>query len=131
MFADINALRADGVRETLRKAQKGPVQGEVQANFSKSTKTIKKVIDLGGEPKCVLVGKKWTVEYQNGATEDKAISVEADLKQTVYIYERFDSLVKTNGKINAVVIDTCTNTTRIFDEALASMELVISKDIQI
>lgn len=131
-FAEINALGADGVRRALKNAQKGPVHEDIPVAISNLRKTPKtNVIDLGGGPKCVLAGKKWIVEYQNGAGENQTISIDTDLMQTVYIFKYHDFVIKINGKVNAIVIDTCAKTARVFDEALASVELVNNKDIQV
>lgn len=132
LFAEISALGEKGVRGGLKKATRGPVNEITSESSVKALLTPKKkVVNLGGEPKCVLTGKKWNIEYQNGATGDKAVSIDTDLKQTVYIFKCHDSLVKINGKVNAVVLDGCSKTACVFDEALASVELVNSKDIQI
>jgi adenylyl cyclase-associated protein len=42
-----------------------------------------------------------------------------------------DCLIKIDGKINAIVLDSCSKTACVFEEALASVEIVNSKDIQI
>lgn len=133
LFAEINALGENGLRDGLKKAAKGPVNDEMPAPIPESVGTPKKkkVVDLGGTPKCALVGKKWTVEFQNGAQGDKCLSIEANLKQTVYVFKCHDSLIKINGKVNAIVLDNCSKTACVFDEALASVELVNSRDIQI
>lgn len=135
LFAEISALGENGVRSSLKKAVKGPVTDENNKAETpvekKKAVAMKKKIDLGGEPKSALSGKKWTVEYQNGANDDKCVSIDTDLKQTVYIYKCHDSLIKVNGKVNAIVLDCCSKTACIFEEALASVEIVNSKDIQI
>lgn len=142
LFAEINALAENGIRSSLKKATKGPVENKDDTNkkgISSTSKSdekkqrvpMKKVIDLGGEAKCALSGKKWTIEYQNGANGDNAVSIDTDLKQTVYVYKCHDSLIKINGKVNAIVLDCCSKTACIFEEALASVELVNSKDVQI
>lgn len=132
LFAEISSLGEKGVRSSLKKATKGPVNECSPREASSPTPRAKgKTVDLGGEPKCSLSGKKWTIEYQNGANGDNAVSIDTDLKQTVYIYRCHNSLVKVNGKVNAIVLDGCSKTGCIFEEALASIELVNSKDIQI
>lgn len=131
LFAEISALGENGARGSLKKATRGPVNDSKPVEPPKSSAPPKKKVDLGGEPVCSLSGKKWAVEYQNGANGDKAISIDTDLKQTVYVFKCHDTLVKINGKVNAVVLDNCSKTACIFEEALASVELVNSKDIQI
>lgn len=132
LFAEISALGENGVRSSLKKATKGPVNdsGPREATTPKE-KSKGKNVNLGGEPKCSLSGKKWAIEFQNGANGDNAVSIDTDLKQTAYIYKCHDSLIKVNGKVNAIVLDCCTKTACIFEEALASVEIVNSKDVQI
>lgn len=133
LFAELSALGEKGVRSSLKKATKGPVNEAVPAEVKKPATAVamKKVIKLGGDPKCQLSGKKWTIEFQNGANGDKAVSIDTDLKQTVYVFKCLDSLIKVNGKVNAIVLDGCVKTACVFEEALASVELVNCKDVQI
>lgn len=131
LFAEISAL-GDGVRGNLKKAIRGPVNEEDPVEKPKvPSPTKKKAVELGGKPTCSLSGKKWTIEFQNGANGDKAISIDTDLKQTVYVFKCHDSLIKVNGKVNAIVLDNCSKCGCVFDEALASVEIVNSKDVQI
>lgn len=135
LFAEISKLGENGVRSGLKKATKGPVSDENKHPNEMGGVTAvplkKKQVNLGGEPKCSLSGKKWTIEYQNGKKGDDCVSIDTDLKQTVYVYKCHDSLIKINGKVNAIVLDCCSKTACIFEEALASVEIVNSKDIQI
>lgn len=131
LLAEISALGENGIRGGLKKATKGPVSDNPVVELKRVNTPKKKTVNLGGKPKCVLSGKKWQVEYQNGANGDNAVNLETDLKQTVYVFKCHDSLIKINGKVNAIVLDNCSKTACIFDEALASVELVNSKDIQI
>lgn len=62
---------------------------------------------------------------------DNLVSIDAHLKQKVYIYKCHESVIKINGKVNAIVLDGCSKTACVFDEALASVELVNCKDTQI
>lgn len=146
LFAQISAL-GEGIREGLKKATRGPVTEDddgkdqnisangdkdaistVAAEVKKKSKTVK---DLGGDPKCALAGKKWTVEFQSGRNGDDMITLETDMKQTVYIYRCHDTIVKVSGKVNAIVMDSCEKSGCMFDEALASVELVNCKDVQL
>lgn len=129
LFAEINALGEGGIRSGLKKATRGPVNDAVPDAAPKSVQPppVKKAV-VTGDPKCELQGKKWIVEYQN---DNKDISIEATMKQTLYAFKCNDSLIKIDGKINAIVLDGCTKTACIFEEAMASVEIVNSKDIQI
>lgn len=146
LFAQISAL-GEGIRGGLKKATRGPVTDDANekdqnknANGDKDDlSTIaaemkakcKMAKNMGGEAKCALAGKKWTVEFQSGRNGDDMITLETDLKQTVYIYKCHDTIVKVSGKVNAIVMDSCEKSGCMFDEALASVELVNCKDVQL
>lgn len=129
LFAEIAALGEHGIRSGLKKATRGPVNDKVPETSEKPAVSVKAGLKkVAGEPKCELSGNKWNIEYQDG---NKEITIDAEMKQTIYIFKCRDSLIKVNGKINAIVLDSCSKTACIFEEAMASVEIVNSKDIQI
>lgn len=128
LFAEINSLGESGIRGGLKKATRGPVNESIPDVAPKRLQAPVKKVAPTGNPICELQGKKWIVENQNG---NKEISIEANMKQTLYAFKCHDSLLKIDGKINAIVLDSCTKTACIFEEAMASVEIVNSKDIQI
>lgn len=129
LFAEISKLGEGGLRGGLKKATRGPVN-ETTPDASKPIASLvkKTVSPASGVATCELVGKKWNVEHQVG---NKEINIDATMKQTLYVYKCRDSLVKVNGKINAIVLDSCSKTACVFEEAMATVEVVNSKDIQI
>lgn len=60
LFAEISALGETGVRSSLKKATKGPVNVSVPSEPKKPgmVMPMKKKVDLGGTSKCGLSGKK-------------------------------------------------------------------------
>jgi adenylyl cyclase-associated protein len=82
-----------------------------------------------GTPKLELTGNKWCVEWQenNSAIEIK----ETEPRQTIYIYKCEKSVVKVSGKINALTIDSCKRTAIVFDDAVASCELVNCNSVEV
>jgi adenylyl cyclase-associated protein len=84
-----------------------------------------------GTPKIELTGNKWCVEWQenNSSIEIK----ETEPKQTIYVYKCEKSVIKVTGKINAITIDGCKRTAIVFEDAVASCELVncLSVEVQI
>lgn len=130
LFAEIAALGESGVRSGLTKAVKikASDRADAPAPVVQAKKLTKKAVNLGGTAKCALEGKKWIVEYQNG---NKEIVIDATLKQTVYVFKCHDSLIQVKGKVNAIFLDKCTKTNCIFEEALASVEIVNSSDVQV
>jgi adenylyl cyclase-associated protein len=130
LFAEISKLGEGGLRSALKKATRGPVNETVPdaATMPAAPVATKSAAPLTGIPTIELVGKKWTVENQDG---NRDININATMKQTLYIYKCRDSTVKVNGKINAIVLDSCSKTACVFEEAMATIEIVNSKDIQV
>jgi len=83
-----------------------------------------------GTPKFELeAGKKWLVEWQDN---NKSIDINETAKeQTVYIYKCENSVVKISGKVNSIVVDSCKKTAVVFQDAIASCELVNSNSIEV
>jgi len=80
------------------------------------------------EPVLKLESTKWKVENQKGAQ----LTVEVDNpKQSVYIYKCTDSVITVKGKASSIAVDTCTKTAVVFDDVIATAEVVNSKQVQI
>eukprot|EP01132_Coremiostelium_polycephalum_P005584 gene5584-6951_t len=80
-------------------------------------------------PKFALESNKWAVEYQVG---NKSIVIEdTDPKQTVYIYQCTDSVIQVKGKVNAITLDSCKKTAIVFENAIASCEIVNCTSIEV
>ena len=80
-----------------------------------------------GPPKCEKINAKWTVENQ---TEPITINIE-EMKETVYIYGCVGSTITIIGKCKSIILDTCKKTTVIFDNIMASCEIVNSQRINV
>jgi len=122
------------VRAGLKKATRGPVNEELPADASKpAVAPVKAPTPAAAAkktypPKCELSGKKWAVEYQDGAKE---LVVEVtSIKQSVYVYNCKKSTLQIKGKPNSICIDACSKVDVIFENALSSCDIVNSKDIQ-
>jgi len=83
----------------------------------------------GKEGHVKLDGNKWLVENQQGPKEIEL--KETEPKQTVYIHHCEDVVVKVSGKINAITIDACARVGLLFENAIASVECVNSRGIQV
>jgi adenylyl cyclase-associated protein len=127
LFAEIAALGEGGVRSGLKKAVRGPVNTTApEASLKPAPGPIvpkATAVVSSGEAKCELTGKKWQIEHQTG---QKNLSVEGTLKQSVYIYKCTDSIIKVNGKVNAIVLDSCVKTSCVFDEVMVSYIYILS-----
>lgn len=79
-------------------------------------------------PKCALEGKKWVVEYQKD-NRNLVIS-ETEMKQTVYIYKCENCTIQIKGKVNAITLDSCKKSAVVFDEAIASFDVINCQSVQ-
>ena len=88
-----------------------------------------KVAAKKGTPKFELQGNKWVVEFQDG---NKNIEInQTEPKQAVYIYKSDNAVIKINGKVNSIAIDSCNKTGIVFQDAISSVEAVNSNSIEI
>ncbi|CAH2050539.1 unnamed protein product, partial [Iphiclides podalirius] len=83
---------------------------------------------LDKPPVFVRDGKKWLIEYQKG---NSGLVVEnADMNNVVYMFRCRDSSLTVRGKINGVVLDSCTKCAVVFDNLVASVEFVNCQSVQ-
>jgi len=75
-----------------------------------------------------LQGKKWVVEHHTGNQNIVIDNVEK--KQVVYVYKCDSSLIQVKGKVNSIVIDGCKKTAIVFDDVVASMEIVNCQSVK-
>ncbi len=73
--------------------------------------------------KTELVGTKWMVEWHHNAKEPIVIKATAR-NQSVLIYKCENSVVIVEGKINSIAIDGCKKVGVVFDDCLATCEVV-------
>jgi len=76
-----------------------------------------------------LEGNKWVVENQSG-NRDIVIS-ETEPKQTVYIFGCVNSTIQVKGKVNAITVDGCKKTAVVFENAIATFEVVNSSGVEV
>lgn len=74
-----------------------------------------------GPAKTALEGNKWVVENHDGGEHTIDIT---DFKQTIYVYKCDKAMIKINGKFNAITIDGCKGVVVVFNDAIATCEVV-------
>ena len=80
-------------------------------------------------PKFALDGKKWAVEHQVG---NRTLVIEdVNPKQTVYVYDCVDCVIQIKGKANNITLDKCAKTGVVFEDVLATCELVNCVSMQV
>ncbi|XP_049879758.1 adenylyl cyclase-associated protein 1 isoform X2 [Pectinophora gossypiella] len=73
-------------------------------------------------------GKKWLIEYQKG--NSNLVVENADMNNVVYMFRCRDSALTVKGKINGVVLDSCTKCAVVFDNLVSSVEFVNCQSVQ-
>ena len=104
----------------------GKVPGEVVA--AGSVKTAAAAPAVAKPPVFELVDKKWKVEYQTKRSD--LLIDQTDLKHTVYIYKCSECTVVVKGKVNSILLDSCTRVALLFDDVLSTIEFINSRNVQ-
>lgn len=73
-------------------------------------------------------GKKWIVEHQEDR-RDLIIS-DAQMTQTIYVYQCKGITLQVKGKCNSIFLDGCKKTALVFDDAIATCEFVNCQSVQ-
>lgn len=140
MFAELNkgeavtsGLRKVKAEEKTKNRKPEERSSVVKAKEEDPTKESKhaddKIAKKAGPPKFALEGNKWVVENQVG---NKSIVIsETEPRHTVYIYKCTNSVVVVKGKINTITVDACSKLGLVFDNAIASVEVVNSKSVEV
>jgi len=79
--------------------------------------------------KFALEGNKWKVE---GQIDNQSIVIDnTESKQTIYIYRCHNSVINIKGKVNSIAFDECSKTGVVFDNAIATFEVVNCDSVQV
>jgi len=114
--------------KTKNRTEKVSVVSASKTNASTAS-TGKKTQEVQKPPVLSLEGNKWRVEYQ---VNNKNIVIDnAEVKQTIYIYRCKDSVIQVKGKVNSIAVDDCQKTAIVFENAIASFEVVNCRSIEI
>lgn len=83
-----------------------------------------------GKPRIELEQeRKWVVEHQVG---NQAIVIDQTTsKQTVYIYNCSQCVVQVKGKVNTISLDKCKQTGLVFEDVIATCEVVNCNSVQV
>lgn len=141
LFAEIN--QGEGITSTLRKVtsdmqtHKNPTLRQGPAPFKATgggTGGHKPLPQPGAgtlpdkPPVFTRDGKKWLIEYQKG--NSNLVVENADMNNVVYMFRCRDSALTVRGKVNGVVLDSCTKCAVVFDNLVSSIEFVNCQSVQ-
>ncbi|XP_047503270.1 adenylyl cyclase-associated protein 1 isoform X1 [Pieris napi] len=140
LFAEIN--RGEGITSNLRKVtsemqtHKNPQLREGPAPFKAAPRGAPaKPLPTPGAgalpdkpPVFARDGKKWLIEYQKG--NSNLVVENADMNNMVYMFRCRDSALTVRGKVNGVILDSCTKCAVVFDNLVSSIEFVNCQSVQ-
>ncbi|KAL4712686.1 hypothetical protein ACJJTC_007983 [Scirpophaga incertulas] len=140
LFAEIN--QGEGITSSLRKVtsdmqtHKNPQLRQGPAPFKAAPRgaPMKQLPQPGAgtlpdkPPVFNRDGKKWLIEYQKG--NPNLVVENADMNNVVYMFRCRDSALTVRGKINGVVLDSCTKCAVVFDNLVSSIEFVNCQSVQ-
>ncbi|CAB4060179.1 CAP1_2 [Lepeophtheirus salmonis] len=123
---DSNSSRND----LLDELNKGSdiTKGLKKKSASTSNKSFTAPAKVNKAPKFELDGKKWVVEFQ----KDNAglIVRDTEVNQSIYAYKCEGCVLRVNGKINNIILDSCKKTSVVFDSLVSSCEFVNCQSIK-
>ncbi|XP_072940620.1 adenylyl cyclase-associated protein 2 isoform X2 [Epargyreus clarus] len=144
LFAEIN--QGEGITSHLRKVtsemqthknpqlRQGPAPYKPAAAAAAPARPAKPLPTPGAgalpdkPPVFARDGKKWLIEYQKG--NSNLVVENADMNNVVYMFRCRDSALTVRGKINGVVLDSCTKCAVVFDNLVSSVEFVNCQSVQ-
>jgi adenylyl cyclase-associated protein len=131
LFAELN--KGGAVTSGLKKVTndmktKNRPKGEGDG-LVKEVKKNEKVVAPTKPPVLELDGAKWKVEYQ--VNNRDIVLAECEVKHAVYIYQCQNSVIQIKNKINSICLDSCTKVALVFTEAVAQVEIVNCRSVDV
>ncbi|XP_063616538.1 adenylyl cyclase-associated protein 1 isoform X2 [Cydia splendana] len=138
LFAEIN--QGEHITSSLRKVtsdmqtHKNPSLRQGPAPFKAASQAPSKALPTPGAgaidkpPVFARDGKKWLIEYQKG--NSNLVVENAEMNNVVYMFRCRDSALTVRGKVNGVVLDSCTKCAVVFDNLVSSVEFVNCQSVQ-
>jgi len=94
-----------------------------------SSSSAAKAPQVTKPPVFALEGTKWRIEYQ---VNNKNIVIDnPETKHTVYIFNCKGSTIQIKGKVNTITVDNCEKTAVVFENAIASFEVVNCRSLEV
>ncbi|VVC93637.1 adenylyl cyclase-associated protein 2 [Leptidea sinapis] len=140
LFAEIN--QGEAITSSLRKVtsdmqtHKNPQLRQGPAPFKAATKSAPvKALPTPGAgnipdkpPVFTRDGKKWIIEFQKG--NPNLVVENTDMNNMVYMFRCRDSALTVRGKVNGVILDSCTKCAVVFDNLVSGIEFVNCQSVQ-
>eukprot|EP01089_Gocevia_fonbrunei_P012964 TRINITY_DN319_c0_g1_i1.p1 TRINITY_DN319_c0_g1~~TRINITY_DN319_c0_g1_i1.p1 ORF type:complete len:482 (-),score=164.19 TRINITY_DN319_c0_g1_i1:65-1510(-) len=141
LLAEINLVkerqkggRTEGLRKvTAEQKTKNRPAGESSVITSVGSKTAAPRAAarpaITRPPKFALESNKWVVEYQVG--NPNIVIKDTETRHTVYVFKCENTVIQVKGKVNAITLDSCKKTGLVFENAIASCEVVNCQSVEI
>eukprot|EP00117_Sycon_ciliatum_P023601 scpid59272/ scgid20021/ Adenylyl cyclase-associated protein 2 len=136
LFAALN--KGDAVTTGLKKVSKDQMTHKNPAlrgssvvkagETSKTAAAAPKATAVKKPPKCARTGNKWEVEWHDGNKE--IVIDDTATKQIVYIYKCTNSTIQVKGKVNNITLDSCKKTAVVFEDVIASLDIINCQSVQ-
>lgn len=81
-------------------------------------------------PKFELEGRKWVLEYQNGSVQENFTIRATEMSQSVNIYRCERVMVRVEGKLNSITVDSCKKVCLVFDDIVSMVEFINCQNMQ-
>jgi adenylyl cyclase-associated protein len=136
VFAALN--KGEGVTSGLKKVtndmktkNRTDKSSVVPASSAKeSTSNANKNKEVASKPpKLALEGNKWAVEWQ--VNNKNIVISDTEAKHTVYIYKCKGCTIQIKGKVNAITVDDCSKSAVVFENCIASAEVVNCNSLEL
>ncbi|CAH8438501.1 unnamed protein product [Dicrocoelium dendriticum] len=79
-------------------------------------------------PVLELRGNKWVVENQD---KQQLAITQTQPKQSVYVFNCVECTLQIKGKVNSLMLDKCKKTGAVFDDIIASVDVVNCQSVQV
>lgn len=129
LFSELN--KGGAVTGGLKKVTRDMTNKDKKVS---SVVKAKKVVSREQKPKkdavCTLNGNKWIVEWYFNPTAPIYIK-DVQKNQTVYIFKCTGATIVIEGKVNSICVDGCKKTGVVFDDAVATCEVVNCQSVKV
>lgn len=118
------------ITKNLRRTNKGLAPPSGRSSQSKSPDPRATPSTFKGVPKFEFEGRKWSLDYQNGSTQEQFTINATEMNQTVNIYRCEHIMVVVQGKVNTITVDSCKKLSLVFDDIVSLVEFINCQNIQ-
>jgi adenylyl cyclase-associated protein len=130
LFSELN--KGGAITSGLKKVARADTNKDKKISGKVEVKeTPKKAVAAPKKPAvCELRGNKWCVEWQFNPASPVVVKTTGK-NQTVYIYKCEGAVIIVEGKVNSIAVDGCKKTGIVFDELVATCEVMNCQSVKV